>query len=116
MPAGGRGHAFPRSAVLIAAVTHAALARHSWPPASPPYGLLHLTTHPVYKESVVPLRTAHWESRKARCARVWYRCRSMPPHVHGQRPPPALRFRVSPVPLCHAKYTDKTLQTVVKYN
>ncbi|CAH2073869.1 unnamed protein product, partial [Iphiclides podalirius] len=24
--------------------------------------------------------------------------RSMPPHVHGQRPPPALRFRVRPVP------------------
>ena len=29
-----------------------------------------------------------------RCARVWP-LGSMPPYVHGQRPPPALRFRVT---------------------
>lgn len=37
---------------------------------------------------------------------------SMPPHVHGQRPPPALRFRVTPLyhspasPRRTSKYTS----------
>lgn len=49
--AGGRWHALP-TAVLIAAVTHAALARHSTPHAAParpaaPHALSHLA---VYKE------------------------------------------------------------------